>query len=202
MITCPIHGDFPQTPTNHLNGNGCPRCKADRLKELNASTLEEFIEKANKIHNGKYDYTKSKYINNKTDLIITCPKHGDFPQTPQNHLSGKGCPYCNESKLEREIKAFLEENNIKYKYQWHLPWYKYYSLDFYLPQYNIGIECQGIQHFEERFKGQTLKEIQKRDKYKFESCKQNGIKILYYSNIENQNCITNKNKLLEEIING
>jgi hypothetical protein len=49
-----------------------------------------FIEKATTKHNNKYIYTKSNYITAKTKLTITCPIHGDFEQTPTNHLAGKG----------------------------------------------------------------------------------------------------------------
>jgi very-short-patch-repair endonuclease len=201
-ITCPIHGDFSQTPTNHLNGNGCPKCKLEKLSQMFASNTEEFIEKANIVHNNEYIYDKTDYKNNRTEVIITCPKHGDFKQTPQGHLSGRGCPYCRQSKLEKSVKKLLDNNNIEYKYQWHLPWSKYYSLDFYLPQINVGIECQGIQHFEDgRFKKTTLKEIQERDTFKLKTCQQHQLPILYFSNIEGHDCITDEKILLEKIEN-
>ena len=198
-IICPKHGEFLQSPTNHLNGNGCPVCKKERLHQLFSSSTDEFIKKANMVHHFKYDYSNCVYKNNKAKVIIICPKHGEFKQLPLNHLSGKGCPSCNESKLEKEIKELLNENGIEYIYQWHLPWSKYYSLDFYLPQHNIGIECQGIQHFEERFKNQALEDIKHRDGYKLESCKNNGIRILYYSKFREKGCITDKEELIKKI---
>jgi len=199
-ITCPVHGVFYQTPTNHLYGNGCPDCKRERLSNIFASNTEEFIEKARKVHGNKYDYSKVKYKNNSTGVIITCPIHGDFIQSPNNHLSGRGCPICNESKLERDIKELLSLNEIVFIYQWRLPWNKYYSLDFYLPDYNIGVECQGVQHFEDgHFKNGLLDETKKRDKYKNDLCLKNGIEILYYSNIDGYGCITDKNVLIDRI---
>ena len=63
---------------------------------------------------------------------------------------------------------------------WHLGWLQ--SLDFYLPEYNIAIECQGIQHFEEvqYFGGEKgLKENKKRDKKKYDLCKEHGVVIFY-----------------------
>jgi hypothetical protein len=59
-------------------------------------TLKEFVEKANSVHNNKYTYEKSEYVNNKTKTIITCPEHGDFIQLPMNHLAGFGCPVCGD----------------------------------------------------------------------------------------------------------
>ena len=199
-ITCPIHGDFYQAPTNHLNGNGCPKCKSDILSEKFSSNIVDFIEKSKIVHNNKYDYSLSGYVNNTTPTLIICPKHGEFWQTPQAHLSGRGCPFCRESRLEREVKKILDDNCISYYYQWHLPWAKYYSLDFYLKEYNVGIECQGIQHFEDgHFKNSKLNEIIERDRFKFNTCLKNGIKLIYYSNIENKGCITDKETLINTI---
>lgn len=200
MITCPKHGDFPCTPTNHLNGVGCPECNKEKLAELFSYNTEYFIKKARKVHGDKYDYSLVKYVNNKTNVDIICPKHGAFQQTPQAHYSGRGCSFCNESHLEREIRNLLDENGIEYIYQWHLTWSKYYSLDFYLPKQNIGIECQGIQHFEDKHFKAILKEVQERDEFKRKTCLDNGIKILYYSNIEGYNCITDKQELLKQIL--
>lgn len=59
-------------------------------------TTEQFIEKANKIHSNKYDYTKVKYVHSKEKIIIICLLHGEFQITPNKHLSyGVGCPFCN-----------------------------------------------------------------------------------------------------------
>jgi hypothetical protein len=57
-------------------------------------TTEQFIEKANKIHNNKYDYSKTKFVNSKTKVKIICPLHGEFEQSHNKHLSKKGCPKC------------------------------------------------------------------------------------------------------------
>ena len=61
IITCPIHGDFKQKPSSHLLNYGCIICGGN--KNL---TTDEFIEKANKIHNNRYNYSKVNYINSKT----------------------------------------------------------------------------------------------------------------------------------------
>lgn len=91
-INCPIHGDFFQTPGNYTHKTspqGCPEC-AGRTNW----TQEKFINKAREVHNGKYNYDKVKFINSIRKVIITCPEHGDFPQTPNKHLSGQKCPRC------------------------------------------------------------------------------------------------------------
>ena len=89
-IICPIHGEFWQLPNNHLRGKGCSKCKGG-VKLTN----EEFIKKANIKFKNFFNYSKVNYTNATTPIIITCPIHGDFWQTPQSHLhSTYGCPSC------------------------------------------------------------------------------------------------------------
>ena len=111
LITCPKHGDFPQTPNNHLQGSGCPKCgdreQADKLRK----TLDEFVREANEVHENKYTYGNFIYVDKSTDGLITCPKHGDFPQTPNSHLRGRGCQMCinqTEGLVSAKLKEKLE----------------------------------------------------------------------------------------------
>lgn len=151
-ITCPIHGVFFQTPTNHLNGCGCPECKKEKLKDIFSSNDDSFKNKSSDIHNGKYIYTKTKYVNNSTDVIITCPIHGDFKQAPHNHLQGKGCPICGNilSKCENEIAEFLESENIKILRKDKKILNKK-EIDIFLLDYNIGIEYDGLHWHSEQY---------------------------------------------------
>lgn len=107
-ITCPIHGDFIQTPNSHLNGGGCPKCGGSMKL-----TTQEFIARARKIHGDKYDYSKVDYINANTKVCIICPIHGEFWQTPSKHLNGRGCNECgikNEQKnKEKHLKIFSKK---------------------------------------------------------------------------------------------
>ena len=111
---------FFQTPKNHLRGHGCPICK--RKKKL--KTNEEFIQQANNIHNGKYDYSKTKYIGSRENVCIICPKHGEFEQKAHSHLNGCGCPKCGkENSIEKRkysTKEFIEKakeaHDNKYDY--------------------------------------------------------------------------------------
>ncbi len=101
-IICPDHGVFTQTPANHLSGKGCPSCVG--LKRLNK---ELFIEKAEKIHDKKYNYSKVVYKGNKVKVLISCEAHGDFKQTPDSHMRGVGCPGCAEYGFDRTKSGFL-----------------------------------------------------------------------------------------------
>ena len=85
-IICPIHGEFLQIPYSHLQGIGCPKCGFKRSSELSKKGNDNFKDEANLVHNNYYNYDKVDYKNNKTKVIINCPKHGDFEQTPLAHI--------------------------------------------------------------------------------------------------------------------
>ena len=186
-IICPIHGGFEQTPHNHLEGQSCPTCGKC------IPTKEEWITSARKVHGNKYDYSKVEYVNARTKVCIICPEHGEFCQTPHKHLSGSGCPKCNLSHLERSVMNYLDENGITYDYQKRFKWLGRQSLDFYLPDYNVGIECQGEQHFfpvDFANKGieWACKQFNKTvslDEHKKDLCEKHGIKLLYFGNVPN-----------------
>lgn len=183
-IICPKHGEFLQTPTNHLSGRGCKECKKELLSSLKSSTKLEFIEKAKKVHGMKYDYSNVTYVNNRTKVSILCPIHGIFLQTPNSHLSGKGCLKCQESHLERNVRNLLESNDIAYECGKHFPWLGLQHLDFYLPKYNIAIECQGEQHFipSSKFnKSRSLNDIISYDSNKFNACEENNVILIYFT---------------------
>lgn len=91
-VTCPKHGNFWVTGGNHLSGKGCPKCAGNV-----PLTTEEFVEKARAIHGDRYDYGKAVYVRSQKKITITCPIHGDFEQTPNNHLTGSGCFDCNRT---------------------------------------------------------------------------------------------------------
>ena len=93
-IICPIHGEFWQTPNRHLNGCGCRKC-GDKYRGENARiTNEQFIKRSQKRWGDKYSYGKTNYVDSKTKVCITCKKHGDFWQSPTNHMTYEGCSVC------------------------------------------------------------------------------------------------------------
>ena len=254
-IICPKHGVFEQSPDGHLRGQGCPKCKGEKLSREQMGTLEDFVERANKVHNNKYDYSKFVYNGMHSKSTIICPEHGEFIQEGANHLAGKGCPECakrtigekcrlpqeqiiklakqihpeydysksvykgieedfnficpvhgevklkarslvyngcgcprcHKSKGENLVENYLKHYNINYITQYKIKTPKeirssgYSYVDFYIPDYNLIIEFNGIQHYKpvERFGGQIVFESQqKRDQYIREYCNSNGIKLL------------------------
>ena len=94
IITCKVHGDFSMMANAHTNGQGCPSCRYATMADSRRGTTIDFITRANLIHNNKYAYESTKYINSRSKLIVTCKKHGDFEQIANDHLAGSGCPHC------------------------------------------------------------------------------------------------------------
>lgn len=110
LIGCKIHGYFWQNARNHYKlGCGCPVC-AGNMKETNDS----FIAKAQKVHGCFYDYSQVKYVDNKTKVVIICPYHGVFEQSPNKHLFGYGCRKC---AVEKRQQTMLKKYGAKHALQ-------------------------------------------------------------------------------------
>lgn len=174
-IICPEHGEFWMTPGNHLNGEGCPKCKFEKLSKEQIMTTEAFIIKCNDIHGSAYDYSKVKYIGYQQPVEIVCPKHGIFWQTPDNHLHGSGCPKCGAtlSKNEKEIIDLLKENNITVV-EHDKKILKGLELDIYIPDRKIAIEYNGI-YWHSECKGKE----QNYHLNKLIKCTENNIKLIH-----------------------
>ena len=207
-IICPIHGEFWQSPYVHSKGGMCPTCKNEKLSSDRKMSNDEWIKKAIEVHNGYYEYDKCVYTGYYNKVIIKCPKHGYFEQLAYNHIQGKGCPKCRKSKMEVEISEFLKKENIEYIEQYRPKFLingkSRLSLDFFLPTYNAAIECQGAQHFVgNTFYSQNIEKIINRDKLKKQLSENNGIKIYYYSTVQNivsnEKIFSDKTELLKEI---
>ena len=89
------------------------------MKNLQKKSLGEFINKANIVHNNKYNYSFVNYENARTYITIICPTHGCFDQTPDSHLRGCGCPKCyprhSKSQIEYlKFMASLKKINIRH----------------------------------------------------------------------------------------
>jgi len=93
-IICPKHGVFHQKGNDHLGGKGCYSCGRSAIIKKNTKDKSTFISQAKKVHSDKYNYSKVKYSTGRVKIEIICSKHGSFLQTPEGHLSGRGCPNC------------------------------------------------------------------------------------------------------------
>lgn len=98
IVTCPKHGSFLIKPSSLLEGKGCELCSRVSQRSKMSSNTQEFIEKANIVHNYKFNYDDVDYVNSVTKVIIRCPEHDAFLQTPSSHLNGIGCKLCGLNK--------------------------------------------------------------------------------------------------------
>lgn len=134
-IICPTHGEFKQLFRTHLYGAGCNKCAIELRARKTSLTLEEFVEKARKVHGDRYGYDKVNYINSQTKVLITCPDHGDFWQIPGTHLSGAGCFACNGG-VRLNTQEFIEKAR-----QVHGDRYGYDKVDYSNSQTKVLITC-------------------------------------------------------------
>mgnify|MGYP000150315455 CR=1 FL=1 len=120
-VGCLIHGEFDIPASSFKQGRGCRDCGKERTRLARTSTKDDFIKKAKTVHGDIYKYDNVQYVSAKSDVMITCKKHGDFPQQPTNHLSGNGCPACGNYGFDPMLPAILYyikvevKNSIGYK---------------------------------------------------------------------------------------
>lgn len=93
-IVCYAHGVFLQTPSDHLNGYGCPTCGREKRGLTQRNTVQDFINRARLIVGDRYDYSLVEYVGLRTKVKIICPTHGVFEMTPGTHLKGRYCSKC------------------------------------------------------------------------------------------------------------
>jgi hypothetical protein len=208
-IKCKKHGWFEQNAARHIYlQHGCEDCANERVSILRSRKRSQFISESRSIHKRRYKY-HLLVADKKTDVLKTdckgrvklyCVKHGEVSIHPNNHIHlQQGCAICVGSKGVRRIADFLKELKIGFISEWtdHDCIYKQrLRFDFFLPDHDIVIEFDGVQHFEpvsfgsneseaeleEKFKG-----LQMRDGLKDAWCKENNIgmiRIPYYEEPE------------------
>ena len=190
-IICPEHGEFWQTPSEHLNGCGCKKCASDKLQKKFQLSKQQFVSKSLKVHGDKYDYSKAEYVNNRTKVCIICPEHGEFWQTPNSHLNGNGCPLCGNEERAKVKKSNTDDFIIKAKgeecvkdYIENIIGFKInknsrkiippYELDIFVPEKNLAIEYDGILWHSEKYIKDTNYHLNKT-----ESCEKMGIRLIH-----------------------
>lgn len=108
-IICEKHGSFFQSPHAHLKGQGCPKCGIESRSKKREYSTSEFIEKANKVHNGIYGYDKTNYKGSLENVTITCPVHGYVDIRADMHLIGRGCPMCGKELRNKNESVSYDE---------------------------------------------------------------------------------------------
>lgn len=187
-IRCKIHDyTFTTTPKRLFAGNNCQKCYDERRGETNRKDVETLLEELGRINDYTYPYIESEYKNNKSKLTVICPEHGEFKMSANKLLKGQKCSKCSCTMMENYVKHILEEHNIKYVYEKKFDWLKgvnngNMSLDFYLEEYNVAIECQGEQHFVQREHFGDVERFNRRlenDILKYNLCLEHEIPLYY-----------------------
>lgn len=181
-VRCKLDGyEWNIRPNDLLSGYGCPVCG-----KVKRRTHEEFVKEMYTVDSSIE--ILSHYTNSYGKVHCRCKNDGHEWYSPaQNLLWGYGCSECNnKSKLEKKTSDYLKNNDIIFIPQQTFPFLLgvnggMLSYDFYLPYYNIIIECQGKQHLKpvEFFGGEkTFKIQQEHDKRKREYAKLHNIELL------------------------
>ena len=119
-IICPIHGVFKQSPSIHVFGQGCPKCKADLTGNRFRKPSEVFFKEMYDMYGDKYDFSNSVYNGTHDKIVVICKKHGSFTRTPHELLDGRGCPVCTPFtnwNTETFIIKAKEIHGNKYSYE-------------------------------------------------------------------------------------
>ncbi len=205
LYKCQIHGVQKMRISNLISGRGCPECSINAKSEKYRLSPNEVEERVNSL-GGKL-LNKEDYINRyEKNLLIKCIYCGTPFITSLvlfTQHGGQMCSNCKDTESigERRVRNYLESNNILFEQE---KWFsdcrdiKPLPFDFYLPDYNLLIEFDGKQHYEQgHFTHTHLSYTQAHDVIKDNYCKENNINLLRipYWDMDNIETILN-NKLL------
>lgn len=140
-IYCQLHGEFHQTPDNHLRGQNCPKCVQAATGKANRLSQDAFIARAFAVHGDTFDYGKVAYLKNTSKICIVCRLHGDFIQEPRAHLEGQGCPTCGALQCA-DSRNLGTQGFVRSAKLTHGSTYDYTLVDYINSQTKVKIICR------------------------------------------------------------
>lgn len=169
VVICRVHGAFTVNRANdHLRGRGCAKCAIDAISD----TTESFTEKARVVHGERYDYSRVDHRGANRRVVIICPIHGEWLQTPGSHIDGHGCPKCAQvesaNRRRGELDMFIRSSALVHRER-----YTYSNAIYMGSRRKITITCPDHGDFEQLAgnhlaghgcpgcKGELLAEIQR-----------------------------------------
>lgn len=180
---------------------GHKKCNCNENKKFtrNIST-QDFINKWNPLNKDKFELEKNQiYINRNTKYKIKCKKCGNKDERWGITLidSPIFCKYCdNETLGEQMISNILQKYKVDYIREYQIEFNNHiHRFDFYIPNKELFIEFNGLQHYKaiDYFGGEEeFKKRIERDKEKQEYCNINNKQLLIikyseqYQEIEKQ----------------
>jgi hypothetical protein len=141
IIICKDHGEFTQQPNNHLTGNGCRKCSIIASAEQRVNDVSYFIDKSNRLHKNKFDYSLVVRGGNDIPVKIICPEHGVFEQAPKHHLLGKGCMKCGRFSCKNKQRSNIDKWILRAK-NTHGDRYDYSKSVYVQKGVKINIVCK------------------------------------------------------------
>ncbi len=187
--------EWEATIKQRKNGNGCPFLSGRGIWQGFNDLATVNPELAKEWHPTKNGELKPTDVTSNSSrkvwwyLSYNSPKtykHYDFEWQASicNRSHGSDCPFLSSSKTEILIHNLMKKRNILFKTEKTFKNCKDVNLlpfDIYLPNENIIIECDGMQHFKtvEYFGGKKGFKIRKfHDNIKNSFCRENDIPIL------------------------
>lgn len=114
IFVCPVHGEFPQTMTDHLSGRGCKDCGKEMTGLKKRLPQEKVIERCTEVHGNRYDLSKIKYITDREPIEVVCKTHGSFFPLPINFIKkGIGCVKCSNER----VATYFRNNPVGWSLQ-------------------------------------------------------------------------------------
>ena len=144
IMICKEHGEFEQTPKCHLRKHGCLNCGIQNNSLSMRKTNNKFLEECKEKYGDLYDYSKVDYINCDTLITIICKKHGEFQQTPYQHLKSNGCQKCS-GHYTLTTKEFIEKSILV-----HGDKYNYSKVDYKNSNTEVIIICNKHGEFKQK----------------------------------------------------
>lgn len=177
---CREHGEVRILPHGHLNGIGCPTCSFEVAGLARRTSFEDFVAKADQVHEGRYTYLEEGYTDSKTPTPIVCAEHGIFYQQPNGHLGGHGCRACSGSNGENAVADYLLSLGVQVE-RWDREILDGKELDLLLPDHGLAIEYNGLRYhssWAEPHRGEDW--VRNHQKWKQEQCASKSIRLLHY----------------------
>ena len=169
-IICSKHGEFFQTPKNHMKATiPCEKCSYENRGLSYRNTFEKFKNRMYEIHGDKIILDKFEYKTNKVHGICICAKcQTEWLSRPDILLADKShCPNCKKNSIytkeyylkhnienhpcylylvefKSENELFLKigiSKNIKYRFRKKIP-YKVNVISFYLTDFFTAYDLE------------------------------------------------------------
>lgn len=193
ILKCKKHGNKPtKTDSVIFNRFGCKECRYIKIAKKNKGVprvkFNQFARDFKKTFGNKLTLISKEddYTNLNSILTAKCQDESHKPVVKKASLlrRGFGCKNCAESQGERMIRLVLEDMNINFTQEKRFASCrdkKELPFDFFLPDYGVLIEFQGMQHFSPKHSWggkEVFKAIKKRDRVKKEWAKKYQIPLL------------------------